>query len=110
LACWQLSGLIGIGGGIVIVPALIYWFGFTQQMAQGTTIALLVLPIGLLGALEYYKNGYVDFKVVALIALGFILGSYLGAKGAIVLPACLLKRIFGGMTVLIGLKMLLSAS
>jgi hypothetical protein len=101
------SGLVGIGGGIIIVPALVFLFGFTQQTAQGTTIALLVLPIGILGALEYYKHGHVDFRVVLFIALGFLFGSLFGAKFALMIPTAILKKIFGGTMVLIGLKMLL---
>jgi uncharacterized membrane protein YfcA len=101
------SGLVGIGGGIIIVPALVYLFGFTQQTAQGTTIALLVLPIGILGALEYYRQGHVDFRVVAFIALGFLFGSLFGAKFALMIPTAVLKKIFGGILALIGLKMFL---
>jgi uncharacterized membrane protein YfcA len=101
------SGLVGIGGGIIIVPALVYLFGLTQQTAQGTTIALLVLPIGILAAWEYHKQGYVDYRIVAFIALGFLLGSLFGAKFALMVPTLLLKRIFGGTLVLIGFKMLL---
>lgn len=108
LAAGALSGLVGIGGGIVIVPALVMFAGFTQQAAQGTTLALLVLPIGLLGAWEYYRQGYVDLRVAGLIALGFVLGSLGGARLAIGLPTLALKRIFGGALLLIGLKMLLS--
>jgi len=100
------SGLVGIGGGVIIVPALVLGFGFSQQMAQGTTLALLVPPIGLLAAIEYYRHGYVDFKIALLLCLGFILGSLLGAKLAIMLPTLILKRIFGATLLLIGLKML----
>ncbi len=108
LAAGACSGLVGIGGGVIIVPALVLGFGFSQQMAQGTTLALMVLPIGILGALEYSRHGYVDLKVAALIGLGFILGSLFGAKLAVVPPTLLLKRIFGGTLLLIGLKMLLA--
>ena len=66
-----LSGLIGIGGGTIIVPALIFLFGFSQHLAQGTTLALLVPPIGILAAWTYYKQGYVDLHIAALICLGF---------------------------------------
>ncbi|MEM0951693.1 MAG: sulfite exporter TauE/SafE family protein [Cyanobacteria bacterium P01_H01_bin.74] len=103
-----LSGVVGIGGGIVIVPALVYLFQFSQQMAQGTTIALLVLPIGILGALEYYKSGFVDLKVAGIICLGFFIGSFFGAKIAIFLPAETLKKIFGALTIIVGVKMLLT--
>ena len=108
LAAGACSGLVGIGGGIIIVPALVLGFGFSQQMAQGTTLALMVLPIGILGALEYYRHGYVDLKVAALICLGFFLGNLFGAKLAVVLPTLMLKRIFGGTLLVIGLKMLLA--
>ncbi|MCE3236317.1 MAG: hypothetical protein K0Q50_2508 [Vampirovibrio sp.] len=100
------SGLVGIGGGIIIVPALVFLGGFSQQMAQGTTLALLVLPIGVLGAWEYYKHGYVDIKVAGLVCLGFVLGSLVGAKLAVVLPTVVLKRVFGATLLLIGAKML----
>ncbi|NVN98037.1 MAG: sulfite exporter TauE/SafE family protein [Geobacteraceae bacterium] len=101
------SGLIGIGGGIIIVPALVLFFGFSQQMAQGTTLALMVPPLGILAALTYYRQGYVDIKTAGLICLGFLLGSVLGADLAIRLPTEILTRTFGAVLVAIGLKMLL---
>src|SRR5947208_9208499 len=76
------SGLIGVGGGVIVVPALVFFFQMTQQQAQGTTLALLVPPIGLLAAWTYWKEGFVDIKVAALICLGFVLGGWLGAKVA----------------------------
>lgn len=107
LVAGTFSGLVGIGGGIILVPALVLGFGLGQHAAQGTTLALLCLPIGLLGALQYYRQGYVDWKIVGFLAIGFILGSFLGAKLALALPTELLKKIFGGTLVIIGLKMLL---
>lgn len=101
------SGLIGIGGGIIIVPALVLFFGFSQQMAQGTTLALMVPPLGLLAAWTYYRQGYVDIKTAGLICLGFLIGSILGADLAIRLPTEVLTRSFGAILVAIGLKMLL---
>ncbi|MCK9555215.1 sulfite exporter TauE/SafE family protein [bacterium] len=89
------SGLIGIGGGIIIVPCLIYIFGFSQHAAQGTTLAMLIPPIGILAALTYYRQGHVDFLVAGLLCLGFILGGYLGAKFAVGLPEVILRKIFG---------------
>ncbi|MEM7761304.1 MAG: TSUP family transporter [Cyanobacteria bacterium P01_A01_bin.40] len=103
-----LSGLIGIGGGVMIVPSLIFWFGFSQQEAQGTTLGLLVPPIGILAAWTYYQQGYVNVKVAALICLGFILGGLLGAKVAVVLPSEILEKIFGVALLLIALKMIFS--
>jgi len=101
------SGLVGIGGGVIITPALVLGFGFSQQLAQGTTLALLIPPVGLLGALEYYRHGYVDLRVAGLLCLGFVIGSMLGAKLAVVLPTIVLKRIFGGTLLLLGVKILL---
>jgi len=101
-----LSGLVGIGGGILIVPALVFLFGFSHQQAQGTTLALLVLPIGILAAWTYYKHGFVDVKVAAMIAAGFIVGSLLGARFVTGLPNSTLEKIFGTFLVLIGLKMI----
>lgn len=101
-----LSGLIGIGGGVMIVPSLIFWFGFSQQEAQGTTLGLLVPPIGILAAWTYYQQGYVNLKVAALICVGFVLGGLLGAKLAVTLPSKLLERIFGIALLAIALKMI----
>lgn len=100
------SGLIGVGGGVVIVPALVFWFKFSQHLAQGTTLALLVPPIGILAAWTYYKQGYVDLKVAGLICLGFVVGGWFGAKFAIGVSNVLLERIFGVAIIAIGLKML----
>ncbi|PKN52538.1 MAG: permease [Deltaproteobacteria bacterium HGW-Deltaproteobacteria-13] len=101
-----LSGLIGIGGGTIIVPILLFVFGFSQKMAQGTTLALLVPPIGLLAAWTYYKQGYVDFPVAALICLGFIFGGLIGAKFAVNLSNQVLERIFGIALLIISIKMI----
>jgi uncharacterized protein len=100
-----LSGLIGIGGGILIVPVLIYLFGFSQHMAQGTTLALMIPPIGILAVMEYYKSGNVDIKVAALICLGFVVGGYVGAKIAVGIPDAVLKKIFGVILMLVSVRM-----
>lgn len=106
LAAGILSGLVGIGGGILIVPALVFLFGFSQQQAQGTTLALLVPPIGILAAWTYYKHGFVDIRAAAIIAAGFIVGSLLGARFVTGLPNSTLEKVFGTFLVLIGLKMI----
>lgn len=100
------SGLVGIGGGVIIVPALIFLFGFTQQQAQGTTLALLVPPIGILAALTYYRQGYVDVRAATLICFGFLIGGLIGAKYALELPTKILMRLFGVALLLIAAKML----
>jgi uncharacterized membrane protein YfcA len=106
LGAGVLSGLIGIGGGIVIVPALVFFFGLSQQQAQGTTLAVLIPPIGILAAWTYYKAGFVDVKIAGLICLGFILGGLIGAKIATGLPTAVLEKIFGVVLLLVSIKML----
>lgn len=101
------SGLIGIGGGVLIVPALVFLFGLSQQRAQGTTLALLVPPIGLLGAWTYYQKGFVDLRIAVCICIGFVLGSLYGARVATTLPTAVLEKCFGTAMLLIALKMLL---
>jgi uncharacterized membrane protein YfcA len=103
-----LSGLIGIGGGVIIVPSLIFLFGFSQHEAQGTTLGLLVPPIGILAAWTYYQQGYMDIKVAALICLGFLLGGLLGAKLATSLSNVFLEKVFGVALLLIAFKMIFS--
>src|SRR5665648_335562 len=93
LSAGVLSGLIGIGGGTIIVPALIYLFGLTQHQAQGTTLALLIPPIGLLAAWTYYKNGYVNLTIAVFICLGFFIGGLVGAKVAVGLSNEILREI-----------------
>ena len=101
-----LSGLIGLGGGIIIVPALIFIFGFSQHQAQGTTLALLVPPIGILAAWTYYRQGYVDLQAALFICIGFIAGSLIGAKIATNVSSFVLEKIFGVTLLLISLKMI----
>ena len=101
-----LSGLIGIGGGSIIIPALIYLFGLTQHQAQGTTLALLIPPIGLLAALTYYKNGYVNLTIAVFVCLGFFIGGLAGAKCAVGLSNEMLRKVFGFVLLLIALYMI----
>ncbi|WP_017301602.1 sulfite exporter TauE/SafE family protein [Nodosilinea nodulosa] len=101
-----LSGLIGIGGGVIIVPVLIFGFGLSQHEAQGTTLAMLVPPVGLLAAWTYYKQGYVNFQIAALLCIGFFVGGLLGARLATVLPNVLLEKVFGIAMLAIAIKMI----
>jgi len=105
LAAGVLSGLVGIGGGVLIVPALVFIFGVTQHQAQGTTLALMVPPIGILAAWTYYKAGYVDLKIAGLIAVGFIAGSLVGSRLAITLSNATLEKFFAIVMILVGVKM-----
>jgi len=108
VAAGTLSGLIGIGGGVIIVPALIFLFGFTIHHAQGTTLALLVPPIGILAAWTYYRQGYVDLPVAAYICSGFLIGGLLGARIATSLSSAALEKVFGVALLLISLRMIFS--
>ncbi|RYY67886.1 MAG: sulfite exporter TauE/SafE family protein [Chitinophagaceae bacterium] len=106
LAAGTLSGMVGVGGGIIIVPCLVYFLGFSQKMAQGTSLGLLLLPVGILGVMQFYKAGNVDVRVVLIIAAAFIVGSYFGSKWALSLPQDSLKKIFAILMLLISVKML----
>jgi len=101
------SGMMGVGGAVFIVPALVYIFGWPQHLAQGTTLAMLVPPIGILAAWQYFQAGHVDLKVAGLMCLGFLVGGYFGGLFANQLPGDTLKKIFGAALFLISLKMIL---
>ena len=105
-AAGVLSGLIGIGGGILIIPILVFLLGFSQHLAEGTTLAAMVPPIGILAAYVYYQNGNVDIKAAGLIALGFLAGGFFGAKIAHQISSESLQKIFGVVLILMGIKML----
>jgi uncharacterized membrane protein YfcA len=102
-----LSGLVGIGGGIVVVPMLVFLLGFSQHNAQGTTLFLFLIPVGILGVYNYYKSGFVDYKTGLVMASTFIVGSYLGSKLAISLDQQMIKRIFGVIILFISLRLIL---
>ena len=89
------------------MPALVYFLGFSQQTAQGTSLFLLLLPIGILGVMNYYKAGYVDLKVALVVSSTFILGVYFGSKLAISIDQNLVKKIFAVFVIIVGLKMLI---
>jgi uncharacterized protein len=107
LLAGALSGLIGIGGGVVMIPALVLVFGFQQRMAQGTTLAAMVLPIGIFAAWEYYKSGFVDMKVALFIALGFLIGGYFGARFAVGIDEVILRKVFGVVLLALSIKLIL---
>ena len=94
LAAGILSGMVGVGGGLIIVPALVFFLGFTQHQAQGTSLGLLLLPVGILAVINYYNKGNIDIKVVAVMSLAFVLGGWIGSKIALSLPQETLKKIF----------------
>lgn len=100
-----LSGLTGLGGGFIMVPLLIYLFGMSQHAAQGTSLAVLLPPLGLLAFMQYYKNGHVDVGVAVLVALGFFFGGYAGGALAQVIPGPMLRKGFAVVLVLIAIDM-----
>lgn len=102
-----LSGLLGIGGGIIIIPALVYILGFSQKNAQGTSMAMLLPPIGILAFLNYYKAGYVNIKAAGIMIITFVIGSYFASKIAVQVPELYLKKIFGVFLLVYAVKLLL---
>jgi uncharacterized protein len=101
-----LSGLVGVGGGIIVVPALVFFLGFTQKEAQGTSLGLLLLPIGILAVLNYYNKDLIDIRVVGTMAIGFLLGGFFGSKIALAISEAALKKIFAIVLFYTGFKML----
>lgn len=105
VAAGILAGMVGVGGGIIIVPALVYMFGMDQHTAQGTSLAVLLPPTGLFAFLRYYQSGHVDLKMAALIVLGLLIGGWFGGGWAQQLSGPALRKGFAVFMVLAGLKM-----
>lgn len=101
-----LSGLVGIGGGVIMVPAMILLLGFTQKQAQGTSLGILLLPVGILAVMQYYKQGYLNVNYVLIVSIAFVAGGYLGSKLALGMSDEKVKKIFALVILLIALKML----
>jgi uncharacterized membrane protein YfcA len=106
LAAGILSGLLGLGGAIIIIPALVLFLGYSQQSAQGTALLMMVLPVGALAAWQYYKEGYVEIKTALIMAVFFFIGGYFGARFATEIPQGLLKKLFAIMLIVLAIKML----
>ena len=103
-----MAGMLGIGGAIIMIPALVYLIGISQITAQGTSLAVMLPPIGIIAAYNYYKAGQVNIKYAIILAIFFLVGSYFGSKLALNIPQPLLKKIFGVLLLLVAAKMLLS--
>ncbi len=102
------AGMFGIGGGLVIVPALLFIVKMKEVEAIGTSLAALIPPVGLLGAIEYYRNGFINVRFALLVALGLFIGAYFGAKIMVNLPPTLIRRIYGTFLMVIALRMLIA--
>ncbi len=103
------SGMFGIGGGVFVIPAMVYLFGFSQKMATGTSLGMLLPPIGILAFMQFYKAGHVSVPAAVLLVVGFLAGSYMSAGYAVGLPEVLLKRLFGGLLIVMGAIYMLTA-
>jgi uncharacterized membrane protein YfcA len=101
----MVSGVVGIGGGILFVPALVWLFGMDQYKAQGTSLGALLAPVGIFAFFEYYRRGNADLRIALLLAAGFLVGGYFGAVGAQHIPEVWLRRIFALTLILVGGRM-----
>ena len=106
IAAGMLSGIAGVGGGVIIIPALIFILGMSQFEAQGTSLAMMIPPIGIMAAFNYYKDGYINWKYAAILAVFFLIGGYFGSKIALSIPQNIVKKSFAIFIILVGVKML----
>ena len=103
-----LSGLVGVGGGIIMIPLLIILLGLTQHQAQGTALFAMLPPIGILAAMNYFKQGFVKWEYAVVIALTFVIGGYFGSKLSLSLPPQTVRRVFGVVMLIGGFKLIFS--
>jgi hypothetical protein len=103
-----MAGMLGIGGAIIMIPALVFLLGISQQTAQGTSLAVMLPPVGIIAAYNYYKAGHVNIRFAVILAVFFLVGSYFGSRLALNIPQAALKKIFGVLLLLVAAKMLLS--
>ena len=106
LAAGVVSGLVGVGGGILMVPAMVFFLGLSQHSAQGTSLAVMLPPVGILACINYYKAGALDWKFALIIAVTFVVGGYFGSKMAIAIDQRMLRKIFCVMMLLAALKLI----
>jgi len=107
LASGIFGGMVGLGGGVIMIPALIYFLGMSQHSAQGTSLAVMLPPVGLLAVMNYYKAGQMNFKYAALIAVAFLIGGYFGSKIALNISPDKMKKVFAIALMIIALNMLI---
>lgn len=108
LVAGVLSGFVGIGGGLIIVPCLVYFLGLDQHTAQGTSLAMMLPPIGVLACYNYYNSGNLNWRYGLILASIFIVGAYFGSKVSLKLSPAMVKRVFGIIMLLASLKMIFS--
>lgn len=102
------SGTFGVGGAIIVIPALIFFLGLSQHQAQGTSLAFMIPPVTLMAAIIYWKNGYVNWKFALVLAVMFFIGTYFGTMISISIPDKILRKMFGGLLMLVALKIIFS--
>jgi len=108
LSAGILSGMLGVGGAIIMIPALVYFYGMTQHQAQGTSLAILLFPVGFMAFWNYYKQGYVNFRIALIVMVAFFIGGYVGSVAAVHIPARFLRIAFGILITAVGLRMVFS--
>lgn len=106
VAAGMLSGFVGVGGGIIIVPALMWALGYTQHMATGTSLAVLLLPVGIFAVINYHRAGNLNWPAALIISGTFVVGAYFGSKLSLSLPPDVVKKVFGGVMILAALKLI----
>ncbi|HCY42507.1 MAG TPA: permease [Prolixibacteraceae bacterium] len=102
------SGTFGVGGAIIVIPSLVFFLGLSQHQAQGTSLAFMIPPVTLMAALNYSKNGYVNWKFAIVLAIMFVVGTYFGSMLSVSIPEKILKKMFGGLLLLVALKIIFS--
>jgi uncharacterized membrane protein YfcA len=107
LAAGVFGGMVGLGGGVIMIPAMIYFLGMNQISAQGTSLAVMLPPVGILAVMNYYKSGQVNLKYALIIAITFTIGGYFGSKLALNIPVAMVKKIFGLALIAMALKMII---
>lgn len=108
LSAGLLGGTLGVGGGVIVIPALIFLFGFSQHDAQGTTLAFMLPPVTILATWNYWKNGNVNWRFALILSVTFLIGAFIGSKIAVELPDKVLKKMFGLLLLFFALKMIFS--
>lgn len=101
-----ISGFVGVGGGIIMVPAMVWLLGYSQHQAQGTSLAVIMFPVVFLAVRNYYRAGMIDPKVVLVIALAFVVGGYFGSKWSLALPMVTVQKVFGVLMLVASFKLI----